>query len=110
MTAPFADLIPLVKSDKCDLRGLQPRLILSYIRSIAKQSQLDLMLKRYELLNEVESKGVRLTAQRRALIETIQEATSHLDAASLLEMARRRDSRIDRATVYRTIELLRGWD
>jgi Fur family ferric uptake transcriptional regulator len=80
---------------------------LSYINYIANQSQLDLMLKRYELLNEVESKGVRLTAQRRALIETIQEATSHLDAASLLELARKRDSRIDRATVYRTIELLK---
>jgi Fur family ferric uptake transcriptional regulator len=66
-----------------------------------------MMFKRFELLNEVESKGVRLTAQRRALIETIQDATTHLDAASLLEKARQRDSRIDRATVYRTIELLK---
>lgn len=65
------------------------------------------MLKRYDLLNEVEAQGVRLTAQRRALIEVIQEATSHLDAASLLELARRRDPKIDRATVYRTIELLK---
>ena len=65
------------------------------------------MLKRYDLLNEVSAQGVRLTAQRRALIETIQEATSHLDAASLLDLARRRDPRIDRATVYRTIELLK---
>ncbi|MGA2537000.1 MAG: Fur family transcriptional regulator [Terracidiphilus sp.] len=64
-------------------------------------------MKRFELLNEVESKGVRLTAQRRALIETIQEATNHLDAASLLEQARKRDTRIDRATVYRTLELLK---
>lgn len=65
------------------------------------------MLKRYDLLNEVKAHGVRLTAQRRALIETIQEATSHLDAASLLELARKRDPKIDRATVYRTIELLK---
>ncbi|MGC2604076.1 MAG: transcriptional repressor, partial [Silvibacterium sp.] len=65
------------------------------------------MLKRYDLLNEVEAQGIRLTAQRRALIEVIQEATSHLDAASLLELARRRDPNIDRATVYRTIELLK---
>jgi len=65
------------------------------------------MLKRYDLLNEVEAHGVRLTAQRRALIETIQEATSHLDAASLLQLARERDPNIDRATVYRTIELLK---
>jgi Fur family transcriptional regulator, ferric uptake regulator len=71
------------------------------------QSQLDHMLKRYDLLNQVEEQGIRLTAQRRALIETIQEATSHLDAASLLSLARKRDPKIDRATVYRTIELLK---
>ena len=65
------------------------------------------MLKRYDLLNAVEAQGIRLTAQRRALIETIQDATSHLDAASLLELARKRDPNIDRATVYRTIELLK---
>jgi Fur family transcriptional regulator, ferric uptake regulator len=65
------------------------------------------MLKRHDLMNEVEAQGIRLTAQRRALIETIQEATSHLDAASLLELARKRDPKIDRATVYRTLELLK---
>jgi Fur family ferric uptake transcriptional regulator len=65
------------------------------------------VLKRYDLLQEVESRGVRLTAQRRALIETIQQATGHLDAAGLLELARRRDARINRATVYRTLELLK---
>jgi Fur family transcriptional regulator, ferric uptake regulator len=65
------------------------------------------MLKRYDLLNQVEAQGIRLTAQRRALIETIQEATSHLDAATLLSLARKRDPKIDRATVYRTIELLK---
>ncbi|HLH38648.1 MAG TPA: Fur family transcriptional regulator [Bryobacteraceae bacterium] len=51
--------------------------------------------------------GVRLTAQRRALIEVIQEAKEHLDAASLLALARQREPGIDRATVYRTIELLK---
>jgi Fur family ferric uptake transcriptional regulator len=62
---------------------------------------------RHELLNQVEARGIRLTAQRRALIETIQEAKTHLDAASLLELARERDPDINRATVYRTIELLK---
>jgi Fur family transcriptional regulator, ferric uptake regulator len=65
------------------------------------------LLRRNELLNQVEARGVRLTAQRRALIETIQEATTHLDAASLLKQARERDPNIDRATVYRTLELLK---
>lgn len=63
--------------------------------------------KRYELLSALKQRGVRLTAQRRALIETIQGATRHLDAADLLALARERDPRINRATVYRTIDLLK---
>lgn len=65
------------------------------------------MFSRCELLDQVAARGIRLTAQRRALIETIQGATAHLDAASLLKLARQRDPNIDRATVYRTIELLK---
>lgn len=65
------------------------------------------MFPRRELLNQVEARGVRLTAQRRALIETIQEARMHLDVADLLQLARQRDPNINRATVYRTIELLK---
>ena len=59
------------------------------------------------LLQELSSKGFRLTSQRRALIKTIQEAKGHLDAASLLRVARKRRARIDRATVYRTLDLLK---
>jgi Fur family transcriptional regulator, ferric uptake regulator len=65
------------------------------------------MLKRHDLMNEAEAQGIRLTAQRRVLIQAIQEAKNHLDAASLLAQARRRDPKINRATVYRTIELLK---
>ena len=76
---------------------------------IATESQLGVLslFVRRELLNAVEARGIRLTTQRRALIETIQEATTHLDATSLLKLARERDPRINRATVYRTIELLK---
>lgn len=62
---------------------------------------------RRALLEELASKGIRLTSQRRALVEAIQEASEHLDAASLLELARQREPNIDRATVYRTLELLK---
>ena len=51
--------------------------------------------------------GVRITGQRKILPETIQEADRHLDAATLLALARKRDRQINRATVYRTIELLK---
>lgn len=65
------------------------------------------MLKRHDLLRDVAERGIRMTAQRRTLIETIQEAKSHLDAESLWKQARERDQKIDRATVYRTIDLLK---
>jgi Fe2+ or Zn2+ uptake regulation protein len=58
-------------------------------------------------MQELVAQGVRITAQRRVLIETIQEAKGHIDAPTLLAMARKRDSTIDRATVYRTIDLLK---
>lgn len=68
---------------------------------------MNLLSERRALADELGSKGVRMTAQRRALIEVIQEAREHLDAGSLLSLARKREPNIDRATVYRTIELLK---
>lgn len=62
---------------------------------------------RRSLLEELTSKGVRMTTQRRVLIETMQEAKEHLDVSSLLALARKREPGIDRATVYRTIEKLK---
>ena len=64
-------------------------------------------LQRRSLMQELVAQGVRITAQRRILIETIQDAREHIDAPTLLAMARKRDSSIDRATVYRTIDLLK---
>lgn len=64
-------------------------------------------LDRRALLDELTSKGVRMTVQRRAVIEVIQSAREHLDATTLLDLARKREPNIDRATVYRTIELLK---
>jgi len=64
-------------------------------------------LERRSLLQELALRGIRITGQRKILIETIQEAARHLDAATLLKLARQRDARINRATVYRTIELLK---
>lgn len=62
---------------------------------------------RRSLLEALAAKGVRLTRQRRILVGIIQSAEQHLDAARLLELARQKDRTIDRATVYRTLELLK---
>jgi Fur family ferric uptake transcriptional regulator len=64
-------------------------------------------LHRRALLDELSARGIRITPQRRALIEVIQEAQKHLDAVSLLQLARARYPKIDRATIYRTIDLLK---
>jgi Fur family ferric uptake transcriptional regulator len=58
-------------------------------------------------MKELASRGVRITAQRRLLVSIIQDSPRHLDAAKLLEIARKRDAEIDRATVYRTLALLK---
>ena len=39
---------------------------------------------RQSLIDELTLRGVRLTTQRRVIVETIQDANEHLDAASLL--------------------------
>ena len=62
---------------------------------------------RPSLINELVARGVRMTAQRRLLVRIMQDSPRHLDAAELLQIAKQRDSRIDRATVYRTIALLK---
>jgi len=64
-------------------------------------------IKRRALRQELASRHVRLTSQRRLLIDIIQNAKRHLDAAGLLEAARKRDPRVNRATVYRTLSLLK---
>jgi Fur family ferric uptake transcriptional regulator len=62
---------------------------------------------RRSLLKELKARGIRMTPQRRVVIEIIQEVPRHLDAAELLRLAKEREPEIDRATVYRTISLLK---
>jgi Fur family ferric uptake transcriptional regulator len=62
---------------------------------------------RPSLMQELQARGVRITEQRRLLVSIIQDSPRHLDAASLLEIARKRGPNIDRATIYRTIAMLK---
>lgn len=79
---------------------------------IAMESQLgrsknDTAITRPSLMEELVERGVRITAQRRLLVGIIQDSPKHLDAATLLRAAGQKDPNIDRATVYRTIALLK---
>jgi Fur family ferric uptake transcriptional regulator len=51
---------------------------------------------------------LRVTAQRRAIIESAFETEEHFTAEQLLQWSRRRDKTVSRATVYRTLPLLTG--
>lgn len=50
--------------------------------------------------------GMRLTRQREVILRLLEEADSHMDAATLLQKARQHVD-VDRATVYRTLEYLK---
>jgi Fur family ferric uptake transcriptional regulator len=53
------------------------------------------------------SQGMRLTGQRKLILQVLEDAGGHLDAESVFERARKRDERVSLATVYRTLELLK---
>jgi Fur family ferric uptake transcriptional regulator len=71
------------------------------------RSKNDTAITRPSLMKELAARRVRMTAQRRLLVGIIQDSPRHLDAAALLELAKKQDPDIDRATVYRTIALLK---
>ena len=52
-------------------------------------------------------RGVRLTRQRRLLLELIDGSGLHLDAERLCQMAKERDPKLNRVTVYRTLKMLK---
>jgi Fe2+ or Zn2+ uptake regulation protein len=51
--------------------------------------------------------GRRLTAQRRLILEVLEESTGHLDAEALHDRVKTRDPNISLATVYRTLAVLK---
>jgi Fur family transcriptional regulator, ferric uptake regulator len=51
---------------------------------------------------------LRLTPERRSVLETILKREGHFDAEELLQFLRRRNQRVSRATLYRTLDHLRG--
>ena len=52
-------------------------------------------------------RGVRLTRQRKVLLQVMDNAERHLDAGAILDRAQKLDPRVHRVTVYRTIDLLK---
>ena len=57
--------------------------------------------------NTLHSKGMRLTGQRRLILQVLEESGRHLDAETVFERAHRRDEHVSLATVYRTLQLFK---
>ena len=55
----------------------------------------------------LKQRGVRLTRQRRILLELIDESGQHLDAERLYLLAKEKDPKLNRVTVYRTLKMLK---
>jgi Fur family ferric uptake transcriptional regulator len=53
-------------------------------------------------------RGYRWTAQRRLIAEVAFGTHEHFNAEELLEMCRKVDNQVSRATVYRTLSMLEG--
>jgi len=58
--------------------------------------------------DSLKQQGVRLTRQRQILLDLIDQSGLHLDAERLYQLARERDPKINRVTVYRTLKLLKA--
>src|SRR5579872_5993478 len=59
------------------------------------------------LQQAVGKRGIRLTRQRRVILQVMDDAEQHLDVDQILERARKIDPEVHLVTVYRTIDLLK---
>ena len=59
------------------------------------------------LQNALKERGIRLTRQRRVILEVMDAAEQHLDVDQILERAQKIDPEVHLVTVYRTIDLLK---
>ena len=59
-----------------------------------------------KLRSFLKSEGLKWTPERISVLEEMSKSHEHLEAEELLARLRKKDSKISRATVYRTLELL----
>ena len=60
-----------------------------------------------KLQQTIRQRGIRLTRQRRVILEVMDTAEQHLDVDQILERAQKLDAGVHLVTVYRTIDLLK---
>jgi Fur family ferric uptake transcriptional regulator len=80
------------------LKGLKP--ILPVVSVADKEAA------KKKFLEFIESRNLRMTSQRQAIIDTVFGTDEHFTAEQLLEWSKEKDQSVSRATVYRTLPLL----
>lgn len=60
-----------------------------------------------QLQKQLARRSIRLTRQRRVVLQVMDTAPRHMDAGEILVRAQKIDPRITRVTVYRTLDLLK---
>jgi Fur family ferric uptake transcriptional regulator len=58
--------------------------------------------------DSLKQRGVRLTRQRQILLDLIDKSGQHLDAERLYHLAKEKDPKLNRVTVYRTLKMLKA--
>src|SRR5262245_27748172 len=64
-------------------------------------------MKKRGLINELKTRGYRVTPQRAIILEAIEELPGHMTAEEIFEVVQQTSSYISLATVYRTLDLLK---
>ncbi len=77
-------------------------------RRVSSGERLNVHSEPGKLRTALARRGVRLTRQRRILLDIMDQAEEHLTADSILERAQKIDPRVHRVTVYRTLEMLKS--
>jgi Fur family ferric uptake transcriptional regulator len=56
--------------------------------------------------NKLKNNGLRLTPQRRLILEILHKSLNHLTAEEILDYVKARAPGVNKSTIYRTLELL----
>ncbi len=79
----------------------------SAVRRVSTGERINVHDKPGQLQKQLANRSIRLTRQRRVVLQVMDNASRHLDAGEILERAQKIDPQITRVTVYRTLDLLK---
>lgn len=79
----------------------------SAARRVSTGERINVQEKPGQLQKQLAERSIRLTRQRRVVLQVMDTAPRHMDAGEILARAQKIDPRITRVTVYRTLDLLK---